>query len=219
MADVTTVSADVIDSSKNALLDSFSQARDQLVHIVPKILAMGTVLVLGYIIARLVAHAAGVVAEKIGLQTAAERSGLADSMRHVGIRRNVPAIVGTMVFWLLMCVFLMAAFNILDLPSLTNAMAGVVNYIPHLLVATVVVVFGLLAATFVRGIVATSARSRGHLLCRASGQRLLLCVDGADLHRRLQSLGNPICPARKPDHDHLRRSGLGLWLVVRPGRP
>ncbi len=157
MADVTTVSADVIDSSKNALLDSFSQARDQLVHIVPKILAMGTVLVLGYIIARLVAHAAGVVAEKIGLQTAAERSGLADSMRHVGIRRNVPAIVGTMVFWLLMCVFLMAAFNILDLPSLTNAMAGVVNYIPHLLVATVVVVFGLLAATFVRGIVATSA--------------------------------------------------------------
>jgi small-conductance mechanosensitive channel len=69
----------------------------------------------------------------------------------------VPAIVGGIVFWLLMSVFLMAAFNILGLQSVSNAMGEVVNYIPRLLVATVVVVIGLLAATFLRGVVATSA--------------------------------------------------------------
>ena len=69
----------------------------------------------------------------------------------------MPTIVGGLVFWLLMCVFVMAAFNILGLQSISDAMGEVVNYIPRLLVATVVVVIGLLAATFLRGVVATSA--------------------------------------------------------------
>ena len=56
-----------------------------------------------------------------------------------------------------MSVFVMAAFSILGLESVSLAMKEVVNYIPKVLVATVVVVVGLLAATFVRGVVATSA--------------------------------------------------------------
>ena len=147
----------VIDRSTDALQDSFSMAWHQIILVTPKIVAMVVVLVVGYVLARLAARAITMLSEKIGLQIAAERSGLSDSMHHMGIRRNVPAIVGTIVFWLLMCVFLMAAFNILNLTPLTNAMAEVVNYIPKLLVATVVVVVGLLAASFLRGVVATSA--------------------------------------------------------------
>ena len=118
---------------------------------------MVVVLVVGYVLARWVGGVIAVVSEKIGLQTAAEKSGLAKSMHDVGIKRPLPAIVGGLVFWLLMCVFVMAAFNILGLDSVSAAMGEVVNYIPRLLVATVVVVIGLLAATFLRGVVATSA--------------------------------------------------------------
>jgi small-conductance mechanosensitive channel len=78
-------------------------------------------------------------------------------MQRMGIQRNVPAIIGTIVFWLLMCVFLMAGFNILGLDKVSEAMQGIVDYIPRLLVATVVIVVGLLVATFLRGVVATSA--------------------------------------------------------------
>jgi small-conductance mechanosensitive channel len=61
------------------------------------------------------------------------------------------------VFWLLMCVFFMAGANILGLAEVSNAMQQIVSYIPNLLVATVLVVVGFLVATFVRGVVATSA--------------------------------------------------------------
>jgi small-conductance mechanosensitive channel len=128
-----------------------------VILLAPKMVAMVAVLVVGYVLARWVAGLVAVVSEKIGLQTAAEKSGLAKSMHDVGIRRPVPGIVGGIVFWLLMCVFVMAAFNILGLESVSDAMGEVVNYIPRLLVATVVVVVGLLAATFIRGVVATSA--------------------------------------------------------------
>jgi small-conductance mechanosensitive channel len=149
--------ASAVEASKTALMDSFRDAFNQVVQLAPKVLAMIVVLVLGYLIARIVARAITVLSQKIGLEVAAERSGLAESMQHMGIKRNVSAIVGTIVFWLLMCVFIMAAVNILGLQDVSAAMYSVVSYIPKLLVATLVVVIGLLVASFLRGVVATSA--------------------------------------------------------------
>jgi len=115
------------------------------------------VLVIGYVIARLVGKTIAAVCEKAGLQRAAERGGLVKSMQQVGIERTVPKIIGTIVFWLLMCVFFMAAFEILGLEPASAAMGHVVEYIPSLLAATVMVVVGLLLAKFLHGIVATAA--------------------------------------------------------------
>lgn len=147
---------ETVNVSRQALVDSFTQAWTQVIMIAPKLVAMVAVLVVGYVLARWIGGLIAVISEKIGLQTAAEKSGLAQSMHDVGIRRPVPAIVGGLTFWLLMSVFVMAAFSILGLESVSLAMKEVVNYIPKVLVATVVVVVGLLAATFVRGVVATS---------------------------------------------------------------
>jgi small-conductance mechanosensitive channel len=65
------------------------------------------------------------------------------------------------VFWLLICVFLVAAFDIFGLPGVTGAIEKVVAYIPKVLVATVLVVVGLLLASFLRGVIATSADRLG----------------------------------------------------------
>ncbi len=148
---------EAVSTSRDALVSAFTKMWEQTALLAPKIVAMVVVLVLGYLVARIVARVAMVLSEKLGLQTAAARSGLADSMQHMGIKRNLPTIVATIVFWLLMCVFIMAAFNILDMPDVSAAMSGVVSFIPKLLVATIVVVVGLLVASFLRGVVATSA--------------------------------------------------------------
>jgi hypothetical protein len=157
MADVTTT----LDTFKTAFIDSVNKAGNQIGQFAPKVLIMLVVVVVGYLVARLVARLFTALSEKVGLQLAAERSGLAESMQHMGIRRNVPAIVGTIVFWLLMCVVVMMAFNILDMKELSVATVILIGYIPNLLVATVLVVVGLLLASFLRGVVATSADRLG----------------------------------------------------------
>ncbi|MEX2113932.1 MAG: mechanosensitive ion channel domain-containing protein [Pirellulales bacterium] len=146
-----------VGNSWDAVRQSFENAWAQTISIAPQIVAMVVVIVLGYVAARFVGKAIATLAEKLGLQNAADQSGLADSMHRMGLQRNVPAIIGTIVFWLLMSVFLMAAFNILGLQAVSEAMQAIVAYIPKLLVATVVIVVGLLLATFLRGVVATSA--------------------------------------------------------------
>jgi small-conductance mechanosensitive channel len=145
------------DSWRQLFVDSFVSAFGQIMAWVPKGLAMIVVLVVGYIVARIIGRATSALAERIGLQTAADRSGLSASMKQVGIQRGVNWIMGNIVFWLLMCVFLTAGFNVLGLETVSTAMQKIVNFIPNLLVATVVVVIGLLVATFLRGVVATSA--------------------------------------------------------------
>src|SRR5262245_5312152 len=101
---------ETVNTWKDKVVDSFTSAFTQIIDLAPRVLAMIFVVSIGYLIAKFVAQMITTLAEKVGLQTAAERSGLANSMSHMGIKRNVPAIVGAIVFWLLLCVFLMAGF-------------------------------------------------------------------------------------------------------------
>jgi len=153
--------AEPITKSTDAVVGSFTSAMNQVVELAPKALAAVAVLIVGYIVARLVAKGITTLAEKLGLQRAAERGGLAESMKQAGVKRTVPQIVGVIVFWLLICVFLVAAFDIFGLPGVTGAIEKVVAYIPKVLVATVLVVVGLLLAAFLRGVIATSADRLG----------------------------------------------------------
>jgi small-conductance mechanosensitive channel len=148
---------DTVTGWREAFVTSFQNAFAEIIHFAPNAIAMVVVLVLGYIISRTLGRVVIAVSERLGLQTAAERSGLAASMKQVGIIRGVPAIMGLIMFWSSMSLFLMAAFNVMELPAVSAAMQPVFEYIPKLLVATVLVVVGLLLASFVRGVIATSA--------------------------------------------------------------
>jgi small-conductance mechanosensitive channel len=146
-----------LDTWQAALNASFQRAFNDIVVLLPHVVAMLAVIVAGYVVARVLDRFSVALSQSLGLQMAAERSGLAASMKQVGIGRSVPSIIGQIVFWLTMCVFLAAGFNILGLGAVSMAMERIVAYIPNLLVATVVVVVGLLVAGFLRGVVATGA--------------------------------------------------------------
>lgn len=141
----------------DALYASFRNAFYEVADFGPKLIGGVVVLVVGYLIARVLDRAVASLSQSIGLETAAERSGLANTMRQVGIKKNVSAILGQITFWLTMLVFVTATFSVLEMTQAKDAMQHVVDYVPNVLLAAVVVVLGLLVAGFLRGVVATSA--------------------------------------------------------------
>jgi small-conductance mechanosensitive channel len=147
----------VVDTTRNSLVNAFNQATAQIIEFAPKVIAMLAVLIVGYIIARLIGKLVTTICEKLGLQTAAERGGLVQSMRSGGIERTVPQILGTITFWALIAFFFMVAVDILGLTPVSEAIGKVVNYLPRVFTATVMVVIGLLLAKFLHGVIATSA--------------------------------------------------------------
>lgn len=149
-----------VDQAKTAVGEvstALQNAFQPVINLLPSVVAMVAVLALGYIVARLIGRVTDALGKRIGLDGAAERSGLSASMKKVGIERGLSAIVAQLVFWMLMCVFVVAAFNLLNLPSLSAATQKLVDYIPKLLAATTVVLIGLLIASFLRGVIATAA--------------------------------------------------------------
>lgn len=140
-----------------AVQASFMKAFGQITSMAPSVIAMVVLLVVGYFLAKVLDRAVSALCQSVGLQNAAERTGLAASMKQVGIAKSVPAVVGRIVFWLTMCIFLSAVFRVLELTKFSEAVDSLVGYVPKLLIATAIVIIGLLVATFVRGVVATSA--------------------------------------------------------------
>ena len=69
MISVGQTAAETVSASKQALVDSFTQAWGQVIMLAPKMVAMVVVLVVGYVLARWVGGVIAVVSEKIGLQT------------------------------------------------------------------------------------------------------------------------------------------------------
>jgi small-conductance mechanosensitive channel len=141
----------------DAVRESFNAAYLQFATLAPNVVAMVVLLIVGYFVARVLDRAVSALCHSLGLQTAAERGGLAGSMKQVGITRPLPEIVGRVVFWLMMCVFLSAAFQVIGLTDVALAVNNLIAYVPKLIMAIAIVIVGLLVATFVRGIVATSA--------------------------------------------------------------
>jgi hypothetical protein len=81
--------------------ETFGEVFDQILALVPGILGMFAILIIGYLLAHFLGKLAATLCEKVGLQRAAERSGLAESMKQVGIQRSVPSIVGLILFMLI----------------------------------------------------------------------------------------------------------------------
>lgn len=142
---------------KDAVRESFNTAYLQFAALAPNVVAMVVLLVGGYFVARVLDRAVSALCHSLGLQKAAERGGLVGSMKQVGITKSLPEIVGRVVFWLMMCVFLSAGFKVLGLTEVSDTVNYLIAYVPKLFAAIAIMVIGLLVATFIRGIVATSA--------------------------------------------------------------
>lgn len=143
--------------TQEALTSTFGQLYDQMMAWVPNAIVAVIVLLVGYFVARLAAKLVTTLGEKLNLQYAAERGGLVESLKQIGIKRSVPAIFGTVVFWTLIVLFMMSAASALQFEEVSKAMSAVFVYMPNVLGALVILVVGLLAASFLRGVVAASA--------------------------------------------------------------
>lgn len=143
-------------SAMEAVTFGLHQAAAQIAAFLPKLIAAAIVVAAGNVVAWLVARLVSVMGERLGLQRAAQRSGLTDSLAQSGIERPVSQLLGAFVFWLLMCVFLVAACDILQLPGVAVALERLAAYLPKVLLAAIIVVVGFLLAAMVRSVVAAS---------------------------------------------------------------
>src|SRR6202048_4329660 len=135
------------------IVNSLSNALTLIVNFIPRVIGFLIILLVGWLIATLVSKALTLLLRKIGFDRMSERIGLTRFEGRMGVHLDSAGILGKIVYWFVLLIFLVPAADALGVPAVSNILNSLVAYIPNVFVAILVLFLGALFATFVADIV------------------------------------------------------------------
>lgn len=163
----TTVAVPV-QNTADALRASLAGALNTFLSAIPRIIGFALVLIIGWVIASLLARGVEALLHAVRFNELARRSGFADFVQKTGVRDDSAGVIARIVKWFIRLITLVVAFDMLGLPAVSGVLQQLLLWLPNLVVALVVLVIGGLAANalsrLVRGASAKAGFSNPDLL-------------------------------------------------------
>lgn len=135
--------------------NSLNQFWLQMVSFVPKLLAVVVILFVGWWVAILVRSAIKRILTLTQFDTFAQKSGLETLMSSGNYSLTMSGIISQVMYWLVILLFVIAGANALEMTEVATLLQQLAGYLPRIIVAVLVVVFGTLLAHFVNRCVFT----------------------------------------------------------------
>jgi len=144
-----------------AITASVTQVAETLFAFLPSVLGSLTLLVVGWILARFLRGVTRKVMthvlERLSRQRVARTSAIDPRMQQSQTYQSAPAVVGAIVYAMVLIFFFAAAIEALGLPTISNVLSLVTAYLPRVLAAAIIVFVGLWAGDFTNTILQRSA--------------------------------------------------------------
>lgn len=160
-----------------AFLTAISNALMKIFGFLPDLIGALIILWIGWIIAGILAKIVADVLRKVRFNQAADKAGLSRFVQAAGVRQDASGVLGEIVKWFFRVIALIAAFSVLQLPALTLALTGILDFIPNLFIALVIVLIGGLVANFVadfvKGATSTGGFQNGNMLANVARYAIL----------------------------------------------
>ena len=142
------------------VIHAFDAHLGVLLDALPGLLSGLLVLLVGWLIARVLRWTTGRLLKRLGLDAAAEKSGLDRQLQRFG-GLKLSKLIGLVVYWAVLLVFLLAAADVMGLDTVTRGIEGFLAYLPTLLSALAIFVIGLVFAEKVKQGMSTLMSSVG----------------------------------------------------------
>lgn len=136
-----------------SIVNALNDAVKLILTFIPRLVGFLIILVVGLILAAVVSKALTLVLRKVGFDRMANRIGLSRFEQRMGVSLDPAGVLGKIVYWFILLIFLIPAADALGLPAVSNILNTLVAYIPNVFVAILVLFLGTLAATFVADLV------------------------------------------------------------------
>jgi hypothetical protein len=127
----------------------------------PRLALALVVLVAGWLAAKVARFAIERGLRAVNFNVLAERAGMDGFLQQGGIRTDTVGIFGLIAYWVVVLAALIIAFNGLGLTYITDLLRQVVLFVPHVIVALLVLAFGAYFARFIGAAVTTYCRNVG----------------------------------------------------------
>lgn len=148
----------------HAIMDSFGNMVSAFITFIPRLVGFLVLLLVGWLVGIGVDKAVTGLLRKVGFSRLSDRIGLTRFEQRVGMKADSAKILGVVAFWFIFLIFLVMATNALGLPTVSNTLTTLVDYLPNVFVAILALFLGTLLGVFAGDIVrgATAASKVGN---------------------------------------------------------
>ncbi|PCH77670.1 MAG: hypothetical protein COB98_02840 [Flavobacteriaceae bacterium] len=143
---------EILETSKELgaqLWNSFGHFINEIVGFIPKLLLALAVWIIGKWIAKLLRKFIEKGLKLIKIDVIADKIELDQMLEQVGVKQKLSQIVANLVYYVLLLVVLLSVFDAVGLGIAKQLFDKVILFIPNLIIAIVLLVFGLFLANFV----------------------------------------------------------------------
>ncbi len=134
------------------MLESLRQFWNQLAEVMPRVIASLILLSLGWMLAKLVRRGTKRLLNLLRVDVMAEKSGIEDFLLRGDVKLTMVGILSNLAYWIVMLTVVLAVMNSLGLDAAAELFNKVVLYLPNVVVAVLVLIFGAQFARFVQGV-------------------------------------------------------------------
>jgi hypothetical protein len=150
-----------IKNLSDALLVSTTNFLSKLLGFIPNLIGAIVILIIGWIIAGIVAGLLDKVLQAVGFERAVDRSGIGNFLKRASTNWTTSKVLTTVIKWFIRLIFIEAAASVLGFAEITTFVNNILNYLPNVVVALVIIVIGSLLATVAADLVRGAVSSAG----------------------------------------------------------
>ena len=149
----------MVQSWTDVVVGSFATLWVGFIEYIPRIVGSLIVLIIGLIVAAGLDALVEKVFESIKLDTFLEKIGLKPIFERAGLKLRGAYFLGKLVYWFVVLGFLLAISDTLGLYALSGFLNSVVNYIPNVFAAVLILLASFVVGHFLRRVVTASVLS------------------------------------------------------------
>lgn len=140
-------------------LESTQEFLNEIARVLPLILGAILILFIGWIIAKMVKKLFIKLFKLMKFNYLTEKSGIEKFLNEGGIKISFIDLLGSLIYWLIMFIVIMAALNTINLTSAEVLFNKIVLFIPNIIVSVIILLIGFYAAKFVSQAISLSLKN------------------------------------------------------------
>jgi small-conductance mechanosensitive channel len=152
---------------KASFVESLTHSWDGVAGLLPGLMGAMLALLGGLIIALAARRLIILAARRLGLNRFSRKAGLEDLLSNAGIKSTAAEIVANVLFWAILLSALVSAAEAVGLESLSETIQSLVLYLPRLVASLLLLVMGLMLASFARKFITRHFERMGILHSRS----------------------------------------------------
>ena len=142
----------------------------------PELIGAIIIFVVGLIIAKLVKMGIVKLLKLVRFDSAADKTGVKGFLDKGNIMKKPSEIIGSLVYWFVMILVLIASMDALGLPIVSDILNNIFLYIPNVVAAIIVLILGILFGNLLSAVVRTAASNAGLTTAEGLGKTALYAI-------------------------------------------